>query len=299
MVEMSQPNVPPDSDSSLQLPTEAAYVELLPEISAVQEDDLLALNIDTVNAVTVALGVLPELRALRPEITRQLPFFDIERFDKLEKYALALTRANALHRSAFPAKASIVELGTELAAVRDRLLADALSLAGYQLVDGERLRDCKKVNGYRATATDVFTIIAVLKERWPKVEGKTPVTVAAMNDAGNRAVELLAAVGQRDQGPVNAGEASRIRQAAFSLFARAYDDARRAVIYLRGAHGDADEIAPSLYAGRGGSRRKPEEDLQSRSDKPSEPPESGEVPTDTPLAVDNGAGLPVTHPFSQ
>jgi hypothetical protein len=213
---MAEPNVPPDSDASLQLPTEAAYSELLPEILAEEEDNLLVINIDVIGAVTTTLGVLPALRALRPEIVDQLQRLDIERFDKLEKYALALTHANALHRSAFPAKAPISELGSELTLVRDRLLADAQSLAGFRLVDGERLADIQKANGYRATATDVFTLIAVVKEQWPKLEGKTPVTIAALNDAGTRAAELLAAVGQRDQGPARRTMAEK-RAAAHPL----------------------------------------------------------------------------------
>jgi hypothetical protein len=56
----------------------------LTEISAVPDDQLVALNV--VEVVTLVLGVLAKLRALRPEI-QQLPFFDLARFDRLEKYA--------------------------------------------------------------------------------------------------------------------------------------------------------------------------------------------------------------------
>jgi hypothetical protein len=49
--------------------------------------------------------------------------------------------------------------------------------------------------------------------------------------------------------------ASEARLRAFTRLIRVYEDARRAVAYLRAAQGDADTIAPSLYPGR--PRRRP------------------------------------------
>jgi hypothetical protein len=121
------------------------------------------------------------------------------------------------------------------------------------------------------------------------------VTLAALNDAGNRAVELLAAVGLREQGAISTGEAARLRQKAYTFFVRAYEDARRAVVYLRAAEGDADEIAPSLYAGRGGSRRRPSEEAPVNGAAQQGTPD---VPDSGTIDVDNSAGLPVTRPFT-
>lgn len=67
-----------------------------------------------VGTVTLVLGVLPELRALRAQIADELPRFGLERFDKLEQYTLALNHANALHRSTLPTRANMAELGAEL-----------------------------------------------------------------------------------------------------------------------------------------------------------------------------------------
>lgn len=281
------------------MPTEVAFAALLPEINALPDDEGLPVNVDVVNAVTLVLGVVPELRALRSELVSHLPHFDIARFDKLEQYALALNHANTLHRSTLPNKASIAELGAEIAGTRDRLLQDAMSLAGYGLVNAERLKDCKKQNGYRAAATDVFNIVAVLKEHWSKIENKTPVTLDALNAAGSRAVELLAAVGVRDQAPVTTGEASRLKQKVFKLFVEAYDEARHAVTYLRRKEGDADEIAPSLWAAQGARRRAEQGELTDEDlhqplhpvDAASEPEAKDEIP------MNNVAGLPVTKPF--
>jgi len=241
-------------DGTPLLPTEAAFAELLPEISAVPDAELAALNVGAVEVVTLVLGVLPQLRALRPEIA-QLPFFDLERFDRLEKYALALSHAHTRYRNTPSSRGDVAELGKELTVMRDRLHSAAASLSKFGLLDGSRLAECKKVGGYRATATDVFTLVSVFKDSWSQVAGKTPVTLEALSEAGNRALELLSAFGVREQGPGSSSEAARLRQQAYTLFAAAYDDARRAVAYLRPKPGALDGIAPTFYASRGGSRR--------------------------------------------
>ncbi len=85
--------------------------------------------------------------------------------------------------------------------------------------------------------------------------------------------------------------AAEIRQQAFTLFIRTYDQLRRAVHYLRWEHGDAEEIAPSLYAA---SRRR-----SSRSGKSkTTPPESdvaqagAEAPVDATPAPAAGKTRP-------
>lgn len=280
-------------------PMEAAFAALLPEIIAVKDEQLVPLNVDVVTASTLVLGALPKLRALRQEIV-QLPGFDIARFDKLEQYAFALNQANGLYRSAVAAKGTVQEIGNEIALVRDRLHANAVSLADYGLLDAERLKEIKKANGYRAIATDIVTLITVFREHWATVEGKTPVTLSALSDAGHRAAELLAAVGERDLAPVTTGEAARLRQQAFTLFAKAYEDARAAVAYLRRDHDDAAELTPTFWATRSPRRRAPESE-----DTTEVPPAVAraaavpvEVDDDKPLVVHNPLGLPITPPLT-
>jgi hypothetical protein len=59
---------------------------------------------------------------------------------------------------------------------------------------------------------------------------------------------------------------------------------------------DADEIMPSLYAGRGGRRRREE-----GTDEPKPavtPPPGSQTAEPKAVAVDNSDGLPVTSPFT-
>jgi len=63
----------------------------------------------------------------------------------------------------------------------------------------------------------------------------------------------------RHEVPERATEAADVRRRADTLFVRAYDEVRRIVAYLRWHEGDADSIAPSLYAKRKASRRRRKE----------------------------------------
>jgi len=51
-------------------------------------------------------------------------------------------------------------------------------------------------------------------------------------------------------------ETADMRARAFTLLTDAYDNARRAIIYLRWHEGDADIICPYLFAGRSNGRGK-------------------------------------------
>ena len=62
-------------------------------------------------------------------------------------------------------------------------------------------------------------------------------------------------IGARRNGLASLRAAADTRIRAFTLLTLTYDQARRAVIYLRWEQGDVQRIAPSLYTGRGGRKR--------------------------------------------
>src|SRR3954469_9292474 len=68
-----------------------------------------------------------------------------------------------------------------------------------------------------------------------------------VSHAGNRALELLSALGERDQAPLDMNAAARLKQKAFSLFVAAYEDARRAID--RAVHLGSQGNAPAPGAG--------------------------------------------------
>ena len=228
----------------------AAYEQLLPEMLAVTEESIPPILIDIPTAITTVLGALPQIRALRPEIAETFRRFDLAEFDQLEQYTLALCHAHALHRAAHGPKLSLSGTGAELIRIRNTLLSDAQSLAGHRLISAERLVGCRAKPGYRALAYDVLLLVQVLREAWNTVRDRTPVTMADLDRAAFSAEKLLKALGLRDQARPTVAEATVLRRKAFAVFMRAYARARAAVQYLRAEVGDADDIAPSLYAGR-------------------------------------------------
>jgi hypothetical protein len=279
-----------------------AYQTLLDEMRAVAADELANVNLDIPTAVTTVLGALPQIRALRPQITATMPQFDIVQFDKLEAYTLAVGYANSLYLAASQPSESIERLADEGGTMRDLLLAEATTLSHRRLIDGQRLKELKGANGYRNLAVDLFTLTAMVREVWPTLGGKTTLHLAELDQAETLADKLLTAVGQREQGPAVVATSSENRQRAFTLFTSAYDNVRRVVTFLRWHEDDVDEIAPSLY---GKTRRK-------SSDTPSPvPPAAGKPatsPSTDPLhaAISSGngnpapagVGMPDSEPFA-
>lgn len=77
-------------------------------------------------------------------------------------------------------------------------------------------------------------------------------------------------VGLSEQGPAVVAAVTGLRQWAYTQLLLTYEDARRAVTFLRGRRDDADGILPSLHLGR--PRRRKEEPIATK-------PESGERAT--------------------
>lgn len=235
----------------------------MPEREELGTTGLLRLNVSVERAVTTVLGCLPALRRLREELLRCLPTFNVERFDRLEEYALALLHAQVLHRGRVPRR-SLTEQARELAELRERLLADARSLASHGLLREEGLQLCKRSRGYRALADDVFLLVELFREQWSSIEQRTPASMELLQQASRLSLELLRAVGARQHGPAKVSATQLVRQQAFTLLFRAYDEARRAAQYLQRERGGTEELAPAFYTGRAGRkgrrRRVPDED---------------------------------------
>lgn len=249
------PDQGPASPAAVGLSTETAFAAVLPELEALPASRARPINVDVMDAVTVVLGALPALRSLRAELEQQLPQFDLARFDRLEQYALALAQAHVLYGGKRHSRGSVTEQGAELGRVRAQLHANLIALSSYGLLDARRLPPRKRGRiGYKEIASDVFVLVTLFREQWPALEGKTPVTLPALKAAGNAALELLEAIGLREQAPAPFADAARLREKAFTLLEDAYDDARGAVTYLRRRQRDGHEYAPAFRGGRGKRR---------------------------------------------
>jgi hypothetical protein len=230
----------------------AAYKEVQAEIDAMSADDLAVVNIDIPQAVSTVLGVLPKIAPLREAIVTRLPNHPIKTFDKLGIYALAAWYTHLLTLPPASPSSPIKPLVEEAGPLREDLLSDAEALARRKLIDASVVSDIRAGQGNIDMANDLVALSALFSNNWDEIQGKTAATKAEVERAGKLGPLILAALGMREQGAVVVpAEAAAKKARAFTLFVRAYDETRRAVSYLRWHERDADELAPSLYKGRG------------------------------------------------
>jgi hypothetical protein len=257
-----------------------AYERVKGDLAALKPEEFLQLNVDIPTAVSTVLGVLPEVKALRDRIVKELPAFDVARFDKLEDYALALKDAQAGVLTSTEPVDDLQPLAEEAARVRETLLADAQALAKHGLVDSEQLSQLKGAKGYKNIAQDLDVLSMLLQANWQKIAGKSATVQEDLALASRISTRLLRIVGLREQGPAALADAADRRLRAFTQLINTYEDARRAVQFLRAAEGDADSIAPSLYPGR--PRRKQVDPVP--------------APTPAPVTPVATSGAPVVSP---
>ena len=230
------------------------YHQVLPLLLAIPADKLPRINLNVLDAVVTVLGLLPKLRELRDRMVHALPEFNPEALDRLELDAAALAHADLLRRQTPESSKALQRVAAEAIRVRNLLRADAVPLAARGLIDTDALKAYDGTNGYKVLAFDLQILVQILQQDWERIEGRCAVTKAELAHATNLAVDILNLLGS----PHEITAARQIRARAFKLFIEAYDEVRRAIVWLRWEHGDADGLAPSLYIKRGKARAKKE-----------------------------------------
>ncbi len=254
-----------------------AYESIKAEMQSIPREQLLALNVDVASTVATTIGCLPKVVPLRPAILEQVGGFDIKQLDKLETYAMALMHAQAEFQASAQPPEPIDDLNAELMVTRDLFFRDVAALEARNLIEF-RASEMSGAPGYKNLTKDVLLLCSVLRNNWPTIQGRTAVTLEDIDAAELQAKRLLGAVGLREQGSKAPTQQAEWRQRAFTLFAKAHDEVRRVVTYLRWHDDDANTIFPTVF---GGGRAK------QRTEKPA--PESPATP-----APANGGATPTT-----
>jgi len=232
-----------------------AFEQALPASAEISDSELLPVNIDVPSAVATAVGALPKILAHRSEAA-QLPGFDISHFDQLQLHTFAVGHAHAKFLAASTPPEELAALNERGMELRDTMYSDAVALAHRDLISGERIASFKANAGYKNLAFDLLGLSTLLRENWDKIAAKTAIQMSELDAAELLGRQLMDAVGAREQAPAVQAQVQAQRQRNFTLFSRSYDQVRRAISYLRWDDDDIDSICPSLYAGRGGGRRK-------------------------------------------
>ena len=249
------------------------------QLAALLPEQLLQVNLDVQAAVGTVLGALPEIRAFRERIVKELSAFDVAAFDSLEDYVLALSAAQATFQTATAPSDDLEPLAAEGMKLRELLLAEAKALSLRGLVDKQKLSNLKGATSRMNIAQDLLALSTVLLDSWSKIQGKTPTTQDDLLTASRLGTRLTRLVGTRDQGPAVVAEATDQRLRVFTLMLHTYEEARAAIGYLRRREEDAESIAPTLYPGKG-KRRAPEPE-------PVVPPAPQPATGSAPVAADS------------
>lgn len=295
-----------DADGACRPDSLTAFEKRAGEIAAVRDEDLVPINIDVLAAISTAIGVLTKVAGLKSRIAA-LAEVDHAQIDALPDYANALAWTHEIWRAASAPAEVVPELAAAATRMRNRFAADVNALAERGLVNADRAARLHSGVGYRAVVDDLMGLSGLLRGSWDIVAGKTAVDVAEIQRAEILAGRMLAALGHREQAPATVAEASRMRERAFTLFVRSYDQLRRAVTFLRWNEGDAATLVPSLWSGRGNSNVRsknqdvPKTDVASAaSTQASPPPPAPPAQSAQPKAAANAIpqGLPGAKPFT-
>lgn len=231
-----------------------AMARIAADAAALSPEELVQVNLDLQEATGTILGTLPEVMALREQIAKQIPAFNLAYIDKLEDYTLALRFAHAAFQTAVPPEDDLTQLAEDATTLRERLLADAQALSLHGLVDRRKLESLKGANGVQNIAQDLQMLSQVLQENWAQIQGKTATVLDDLSSASRMATRITRIVGLRDQSPGHVEAVTEQRQRVFTLVLRAYDETRAAITFVRRREGDAESITPNLYTGKGRTR---------------------------------------------
>jgi hypothetical protein len=227
---------------------EHAFRASLPELLALPKDNLLVVNVDVRSAFCTGLAVPERARLWRSRIVDELPRFDVNALDCLERYAKALMHAQVEYTLARKRPADIRALAETTQGRYRILLNDARALAERGLIHPQKLKHLtdgrRRVDKVMALAA----LVTVLKTAWPRIEGKTALTLDELEQADKLAMQLLYALASQKKPLQELAKIAELRQRAFTLFANAYTQVRRAIQYLCADEKLAERIIPSLYS---------------------------------------------------
>lgn len=206
------------------------------------------LNIGMRAAVATVRAALPRLRALRSQLA-ELPEFDLARFDRLELYVNALAHCHAWFFKEPYAPRELQGSVWRAARLRHRLNVVNRELVRRGALDASELPSTTRCVGYGKLSFDLQHLRLVLRQPhpehgWPEVAIEPQLARA---DAYNRTLCELSRF--RRQTSEDIWIVYTQRERAMTLLVRTYQQARRAVLYLRHHQGDADSIAPPLESG--------------------------------------------------
>ena len=274
-------------------PTQPAFTHALdrlrPELEAIPSEQLEPIRLDIVEAVITALGVASTAKHYREEVRVEIGEAAALNIDHMEDAARACGHAYAQHLTQMHG-ADTVQMVEELSLQRRVLLAEARSLVSQKRFSPSVLVELVGGTGQKALCLDVLQLVAAFRAEWASVSNLTAVTVAELDHVEALASALATTLGENEHAMSPVSPSADLRERAYTYFVRTYDQVRRAITFVRWDEGDADQIVPSLSAGR---TRHAAQDVA-----PVETPATNGIPAPTNGAAPAMPGAPSAQPFT-
>jgi hypothetical protein len=269
-----------------------AYEQTAADRAALADEDVLTPSFDLTSAVHIAVGALNHIAGLRPQMDG-LPV-DVTVIDRVGLYAHAAGYAHALfviNAEPPPEQQAVYEAALQ---ARLRLRSDASNLALYGIVNADALDGLKGDTGHRNVGYDVLSLVAIHRAAQSRSAGRTAIAPEALEEYDVLASRLLDMVAKRETQLKEQSDVVNQRRRAATLLIHAYDEAQRAVAFLRWKQGDADKLTPSLFAAKGAGRPPKPPAQESDSTTDAAPAPNGSASAPLPAATQGDASAPTT-----
>lgn len=259
----------PPIDPILAKTAPQAFEAVRSEILAVPASMFLPINLDVPRAAGRGILAAERIAPLLPSLTK-LPEFQIRPVENLPTYSLALLHCHELttEEGASP-QPELAILWAEAVPLREGMLRTAELLAHFGIVSAERVAAIRSGRGYADAADGLLALGRLFRELWARIHDKVVVTREMVDRAitlGGLMRKALAAREVEANPLVQPTDPRYLRLQAFALFARAYQECRRGVTFLRWYHGDVQQIVPTLYPRKNPSPRTTSEEIQAEPD---------------------------------
>jgi hypothetical protein len=140
--------------------------------------------------------------------------------------------------------------------LRTQLRSDAANLALHGWVDEAALAPLTGDMGHRNVAYELMSLVSIHRGALDKTAGRSAVTADDLRAAEATANRLLDTVAKRDARIKTQAETAEQRRRAFTLMLKSYEEACRAMTFVRWYSRDSDRLMPSLYTNKGNTRSK-------------------------------------------
>lgn len=224
------------------------------EFAAVPKHALIEI---TINVRDAMLDIGAYSRRWTPYWKRiaTLPEVDFERLRAIPSLVDATLCAHVDYLTTREPRSNLYQTLTEAIGVRDALLFDARVMVRRGLLPVASLDGIVRQQGYQQVATELGILVRLLKEHWQHVESKVSTTDLELQQAAMLVHTLSNANRPCPSRSRHTADAVLLRKQAFTVTVRAYYEMRRCLRFLTRRR-QIDDLAPSLYKGRGGRKRK-------------------------------------------